>query len=406
MRVCIHRGAKEVGGSCVEILADGQAVVIDAGLPLATDTTQIRPPVLSGVSLSGIIISHPHRDHYGLLPWMPAAPILMGGAARRILQAAEPFMPLRGLVLDGPNLVDRQTISFGAFRITPYLVDHSAYDAYALLIEAEGRRLFYSGDIRKHGRKSHLVECLIANPPRQIDVLLLEGTTVGRESENEPKSEYEVEIELAAIFRSTPGLSLVHASAQNVDRLVSIFRACKKSNRTLVIDLYTAEILAATANPRIPQSDWTDVALCLPQRQRVQIKQNGWFDMLKRHSRNRIYPQAIAKNPGAYTLLFRSLWMQDLERENCLTGACLIHSQWAGYLKEERFLDLDAWRERHGIVFHQAHTSGHASPTDLKLFAAALAPTTLVPIHSAMPENYGKFYPNVVQRADGEWWTV
>ena len=45
-----------------------------------------------------------------------------------------------------------QPFTFGEFTITPYLVDHSATDAYAFLIEAEGKRLFYSGDLRSHVR--------------------------------------------------------------------------------------------------------------------------------------------------------------------------------------------------------------------------------------------------------------
>ena len=56
-------------------------------------------------------------------------------------------------------------------------MDHSAYDAYALLVEADDRRLFYSGDLRAHGFKGSLFERLAQNPPRDIDVLFLEGTT-------------------------------------------------------------------------------------------------------------------------------------------------------------------------------------------------------------------------------------
>lgn len=405
MKVCIHRGANEVGGSCVEIIAGDHSIVVDAGLPL-TDSTSVSPPALKCRSPIGIVISHPHADHFGLLPWMPTAPILMGSAARRILHAAAPFMRQQGLKLDGPDLVDRQTITFGGFQVTPFLVDHSAYDAYALLIEAEGRRLFYSGDIRKHGRKRQLVESLIAHPPDQIDVLLLEGTTIGRVSECDPKSEDVIEDELTSTFRTTRGLSMVHASAQNVDRIVSIFRACKKSKRTLVIDLYTAEILAATGNSRIPQSDWEGVALCLPQQQRIQVKNNGWFEMLHRHSRNRIYPRNLAENPGAYTLLFRNIWMHDLEREHCLTDACMIHSQWAGYLKEARFSEVISWLQNQRVRLLQIHTSGHASFSDLKSLAAALAPGVLVPIHSEVPEMYSALYSKVVRRANGEWWEV
>lgn len=407
MKICIHRGAKEVGGSCVEIEAGGESILIDAGMPLTSDSESPPiPPIVDGSSLRGIVISHPHQDHYGLLPWMPTTPVLMGDAARRILWAAAPFMRQPPLKLNGPSLVDRQTVSLGSFRITPYLVDHSAYDSYALLIEADGKRLFYSGDIRVHGRKRELVDRLMATPPASLDVLLLEGTTLGRACNIAPKPENAIEDELAEIFRETTGIALIHASAQNIDRLVSIFRACLKTHRTLVVDLYTAEILAATGNSHIPQSDWNRIALCIPQRQRLQIKKAGLFEALERHARHRIFPKTIAKNPGGYALIFRELWMRDLDRANCLDGACLIHSQWDGYLKEDRFLKIDAWRKTNGMPFHQVHTSGHASPDDLKRLVTALNPKMLVPIHSDVPERYSELYPYVTAHADGEWWEI
>ncbi len=42
------------------------------------------------------------------------------------------------------------------------------------------QRPFYSGDFRGHGHKSRLFDKLIANPPGDIDVLLIEGTNIGR----------------------------------------------------------------------------------------------------------------------------------------------------------------------------------------------------------------------------------
>jgi ribonuclease J len=174
----------------------------------------------------------------------------------------------------------------------------------------------------------------------------------------------------------------------------------------LVVDLYTAEILAATGNSHVPQSDWNRIALCVPQRQRLQIKTAGLFEALERHSCHRIFPKTITKNPGGYALIFRELWMRDLERANCLDGACLIHSQWDGYLKEHRFLEIDAWRQAHGMPFHQVHTSGHASPDDLKRLVTALNPKMLVPIHSDAPERYSELNPYVTAHTDGEWWEI
>jgi ribonuclease J len=254
----------------------------------------------------------------------------MGAKARQILLAAAPFMRLMSLSLAGPDLIDRQPIKIGPFCITPFLVDHSAYDAYALLIEADGKRLFYSGDFRGHGRKHGLVDELIAHPPSDIDTLLLEGTTMSRADENTASvSEHELEEEFVSRFLNTTGLVLIHASAQNIDRMVSVYRACQRTGRTLVIDLYTAMILEATGNPRIPQSHWERVALCVPKTQRIQIKRNGWFDKLDRHSRHRIFlKRHLAKAPDNYALLFRGLWMRDLEQADVLEGGCLIHSQW------------------------------------------------------------------------------
>jgi len=199
---------------------------------------------------------------------------------------------------------------------------------------------------------------------------------------------------------------LVHTSAQNIDRIVSVFRACKKTGRTLVIDLYAAVILEATGNPRLPQSSWDDVALLLPQSQRVKVKTNGWFDLLKRHSINRIFMKDIRKEPEKYALLFRPLHCRDLEKSGCLAGASYIYSQWEGYWERESFKEMNSWLELHGITKQSIHTSGHASPADLQKLAAALKPRKTVPIHSFMPEQYNELFPNVEIHKDGEWWVV
>jgi len=67
--------------------------------------------------------------------------------------------------------------TLGPFTITPYLADHSAYDAFSLLIEAGGRSLFYTGDLRGHGRKATAFERLLADPPSPIHAILMEGTS-------------------------------------------------------------------------------------------------------------------------------------------------------------------------------------------------------------------------------------
>ena len=89
-----------------------------------------------------MVISHPHQDHYGLayrLP--PETTFLIGAAAQSILEAADLFTPAGLKLQNVVHMEHRRPIDLGPFTITPYLVDHSAYDAYAVLVEADGRKL-------------------------------------------------------------------------------------------------------------------------------------------------------------------------------------------------------------------------------------------------------------------------
>jgi ribonuclease J len=174
MRARIHRGAAEIGGSCVELEHDGARLVIDLGLPLETDADVAQPlpnvPGLTGSAgdLLGVVISHNHPDHDGLLGQLSdSVQVFASLTGRRMDAAASRF---RSELFDGRivrGLRDRVPIRLGPFSVTPLLVDHSAFEAFALLVEAGGRRLLYSGDLRAHGRKPSTWRRLIEDPGRR-----------------------------------------------------------------------------------------------------------------------------------------------------------------------------------------------------------------------------------------------
>ena len=346
MRLRIHRGTKEIGGTCIEIEAQGKRIALDVGLPLdAPDEGQEELlPEVPGFrepddSLRGVVISHPHQDHYGLARHIrPEVPVWIGQEANAIMTAASAYVP-GGHAFADPNFIaDRTPVEIGPFRITPYLVDHSAFDAYALLVEADGKRVFYSGDFRAHGRKAKLFEAMIERPPRDLDVLLMEGTTIGRTGTSEGfATETDLEREFVQAFRETAGIHFVWTSSQNIDRLVTIFRAAKRTGRVLLIDLYTAVVLERRRAKRdtIPQADWGGVRLYIPQSQRVYIKKHELFDDLERHKANRIFPEDLPGLCERAVMLFRP---NDDARprasEAVLEGAGLTYSMWEGYLKD------------------------------------------------------------------------
>lgn len=413
MKARIHRGSHEIGGSCVEIAYEGARLALDCGLPLdaAANSPDLLPQVPGFIeadaSLLGIILSHGHRDHWGLLSNVrPDLPIITGEATARMMRASSPFVP--GAYAPAPmrHLHDRKPFELGPFRITPFLVDHSAYDCHALLIEAGGRRLFYTADIRGHGRKSKLFERLLDEPPSNVDTLLMEGSTLGRlDALAQFDTETVIENRMVDLCRQTGGLVLAAASAQNIDRVVSIFRAARRTGRTLVVDLYAAEILAATRNSSIPQSSWPDVALWVPQPQRVWIKKNERFDLLDRHKLNRIYPEHLAAAPEQHLILYRGVMLRDLQRAEALSGAVAVWSQWSGYLEADYGSRVKAALEQAGVQWGGViHTSGHADIPALQRLAKAINPKRLVPIHTFQASKFPDLFDNVTVRKDGEWW--
>ena len=362
-----------------------------------------------GGDLKALILSHGHRDHVGLAHLAgPDPPVVMGAATQAILTAAAPFVPDAYLPPSTITMANGKPLTFGPFTVTPILVDHSAYDAYALLVEAGGQRLFYSGDFRGHGRKAGLFERLVRNPPKDVDILLLEGSSLGRlDRDQRFPTEADVEDRFVSLFQETTGMALVAASAQNIDRMVSLYRACKRSGRTLVIDLYAAEILRATGNANIPQSNWPGIAAFVPHYQRVRIKQSERFDLIEAHAANRIFPEHLRAMAPHAAFLFRPAMLRDLDRAECLFGATAIWSQWDGYLAQERGLALQADLAERGIPLVHAHTSGHASIPDLKRLAEAIAPRRIVPIHTFHADRFpALFGPNVSIKQDGQWWEI
>jgi ribonuclease J len=413
MRARIYRGAAEVGGTCVELEAGGQRLVLDVGRPLTVpDREDVPLPGVAGgddPSLVGVVLSHPHLDHFGLLTQVGASvPIYLGEAAARMLREAAFFTsagserPLAGY------LRHRHGVVIGPFRVTPFLNDHSAFDAYSLLVEAGGRRLFYTGDIRAHGRKAGCFEELLRTPPPDIHVLLMEGTHVRADADGTERGPSERDVEAACLetCRKTRGLVLAMFSPQNIDRLVTIYRAARRAGRDLVIDLYTAAIAAATGRDTIPQADWDAVRVYLPQAQRRRVIAAKAFDRTEVVRSRRIYPEELRARRGDLVMLFRASMGRELEGADCLDEAGAIWSMWPGYLQEPSGTRLCAWLDRHGIPLVIHHTSGHAFIPDLQRLVAALAPARVVPIHSYAGDRFAEFFPRVERWRDGEWWDV
>ena len=410
MQIKIHRGSHEIGGTCIQLSSENTTILLDIGLPLV----DVGPtPTIPDGKVDAVLISHPHQDHFGLLDTLSAeVPVYTGPIAKELFQATRLFL--------GKSLYPHMFHEFrawkkftiGNFLITPHLMDHSAPDAYAFEIKCDGKRLFYSGDFRAHGRKAKLFENLLKNPPQNIDVLIMEGTMMERRNIDFP-SEQDVENKLVDVLRSDPVPVFLICSSQNIDRIVSAYRAAKRSNRNFVVDIYTAWILEKIADisNHTPRIEWPRVKVLSRGRTAAghysAVKLNpeyfGNFIRSLYKSDNMITQEEIAEKPSKYFI--KSSFVQHLKTQLELDSVTLIYSMWKGYLDESKAKTsgyLSKIKNDPAINMIYAHSSGHATLEHLGKMVGAIKPKKLIPIHTEHGGKYDDYFLNVLHLKDGQ----
>jgi ribonuclease J len=406
VRLTVHRAATQIGGNCIELATStGSRVILDVGRPLdaPADAKGLLPDTLNLTTpTDGVLISHPHQDHYGLLPDLPADwPVYCGEAAGKLMRMTAEVTG-EPLTRQLQHWRSGEPFQVGDFTVQPYLTDHSAFDACMLLIEAAGKRILYSGDFRRHGRKSALVDRLMAAPPASIDVLLMEGTNLG--SDKPCVTESEVEEDFLALFKRTQGRVFVAWSAQNIDRTVTLYRACKRAGRTLVVDLYTADVLRTLAgHGRIPQPGWPNLQVFISRAFARLYRRKGRGAFVDEMARYGISARALAQGRRWVSMIRPSL-QRDLHDGGVQPTAsdAWSFSMWKGYLRNAQGERLQAWFDAAGTKACHIHTSGHASADDLRAFAQRMAPRTLVPIHGVAWDTDPHGFPPITRLLDGQ----
>ncbi len=428
MQLTIHRGTNEIGGSCVEIKAGQTRIIIDFGLPLLDQdrnefnfdqykylsrkeliNERILPDIQGlydnpGSKVDAVLLSHPHQDHYGLLNFIDSnIDVYMGKPTNDLIELSNIFSN------NGINISRishfRSNVPFciGEIKITPFWVDHSAYDSYMLLVEADGKRIVYSGDFRMHGRKSKMMDKLLANPPENIDYLILEGTNIV-DSAKPIVTENSIENNLTTVFsENKPGL--VYVSGQNIDRVVSIFKACQKAGKTLVVDVYIAKILKTLSeynkfpfpNKSYNIGVWFTKYVC------DRLARLARKDILYEFAGYKISKDEINLQPSDYVILTRPSQIIDMEKIPNLKLGNFIYSLWEGYKNRPDTIKLLEWIRKRNFTEHYIHTSGHAGQESLLRFVNAFNPKHIIPIHTLQKNKYSRiFTQNVISLRDGE----
>jgi ribonuclease J len=412
MKIQIFRGTEEIGGTCIHLSSGDTSIALDMGMPLTSTQSNgfAKNETPAGTMntdyiktrFDAVIISHSHQDHYGLIEELPKhTPVYINKVQLDMINASRIFRGMEPLQHHFVFYDIAKCFTIGSFTFHPYLVDHSAPNAFAFLIECEGKRLFYSGDFRAHGRKNGLFEKHLRTPHlKNCDLMFLEGTMINRDNDEYPTEEA-VQQNLTGRLSRHDGTGFLISSAQNIDRLTSAFKACHDTARELVVDFYTAWVLyllkdiSKNCNYMVKNiRTLSDGRISGNQYKYMQQSSINFKNFTTFIYANRpLKFDDLNKDPRHYLVALR---MYGLKHLKYFTNPLVIYSQWQGYLDEPEYAFARQIKDKLKDKWVYAHTSGHAVKKDLKRFVDALKPKIVVPVHTEHPKRFENVFGGAV----------
>lgn len=397
MKIKIHRGQNQIGGSIIEIASSSTQIILDVGSEFDESDTPVVPQIdglfCGKAGYNAVFLSHYHIDHVGLADKiLDGIPIYMGEKAFEIMRSSNEYRNIKSDFL--PLFIrDGEPITVGDLKITPISCDHSAFDSYMLIAENNGKKILYTGDFRANGRGEF--EELLKKLPT-VDAVIIEGTTLSREYTARNIEEEKLEDIGVDAIRNSTAPCFIYCSSTNIDRLITARNIAKRTDRLFLEDIYTAQM-----------ADSSSVSEIVPKRGEIYAfltrggdKENN---ALQQFSNAKIGRDSIAKKHFLMTV--RPSMMGYLERLSELVsfgGGTLFYALWKGYQEQpyvRKFLDF---MESKGVKIHTLHTSGHADSQTIDELISRILPKTIIPIHTENAEYFEKFADmfDVVLNAD------
>ncbi len=254
MKITIHRGLDQIGGCITEISTSTSRIFIDMGQNLPGCGEETTPEqdrlMVEGIFRQNqkrhqaVFYTHIHEDHIGLFEYVPDDVdqyISKGGQDLLLIKYRMLYEGQENKIgklsafktwLRPEPRKEPSPIHIGDICITPYFNCHSAYDTYMFLIEAEGKRIWHTGDYRAHGYLGKALFPLLRRYATNIDVLITEGTMLGRTDQCIHESK--VSQKMAAVMTAFKYV-VVLASATDIERLAAIKEAAKQAHKDLLV---------------------------------------------------------------------------------------------------------------------------------------------------------------------------
>ena len=386
MKIKIHRGQNQIGGSIIEIASSSAKIILDVGTELDESDTPVVPKIdglfCGKAGYNAVFLSHYHIDHVGLADKiLDDIPIYMGEKAFEIMRSSNEY---RNVKSEFSPLFMRsgEPITVGDLKITPISCDHSAFDSYMLIIENGGKKILYTGDFRANGRGEF--EELLKKLPT-VDAVITEGTTLSREYTARNIEEEKLEDIGVESIKNSTAPCFIYCSSTNIDRLITAWNIAKRTDRIFLEDIYTAQLVESSG-----------VSEIMPKRGEVYafLTHGGdkEYNALQQFSNAKIGRDSIAKKHFLMTVRPSMIgYLEKLSELVSFSGGTLFYALWKGYQEQpyvRKFLDF---MQNKGVKIHTLHTSGHADSQTIDELISKISPMMIIPVHTENADYFEKF---------------
>ncbi len=390
MKLCIHRGTHQIGGISVEISTATTRILIDMGDELSLNPNFVSAPLdISGVTnrngrCDAVLFTHYHGDHTGqMLRIRPEIPIYTGALAKEIMRLSAEYGRKKNDALSEriktmQTFIPGKTVYIGDMQITPFCIDHSACDSYMFLIEADGKRLLYTGDFRLHGVRRNAMDKILDRRIGKVDVVVTEGTTASR-ADHVVVTEWDLQKRVKAYLQKYKYVFVLCATT-NLDRIFALARAVPYG-RYCICDAYQKTLVKAVADR------WCNFSTFYKMPKLTTYGEN----LLPRFQKL-----------GGLMFVRANKRFAHIIRQFDPAQSILLYSMWDGYRTKPGSIipDFLALTE----TWESLHTSGHATLGDLHHVIEKADPEVVIPMHTEAPQKMRELCPNrrVILPKDGE----
>lgn len=392
MKITIHRGADQIGGSVTEYEFQGFRLFVDfgealPGSPSFGQTIEIDGLTKGDTSKSLLLVTHYHADHIGMITQLPSElPLFMGKTAKEIAlaQAEHKRFVNEHAAAMVPRIKSAQTFTpgeafeFGPFKIMPIAIDHSAFDSYAFAIEADGLKVFHTGDFRTHGFRSRKLPLLIEKYVGHAHYVVCEATNVARPDVTN-RTEHDLQRLFIESFKKNES-NIVYCASTNIDRLFSLYHAAVRAGRPFYVDAHQRKIMKIVAGR---DSVWGKSKLyCfVPGHEPTALQREGDDFKFKEEFRKQL-------SDRGYVIVARATERFDRLVAKLPGDKKIYLSMWDGYINPENESYSPSLAKSVGNNYSYLHTSGHCDMAGLEQLFSLLNPRAIIPIHTDSPREF------------------